>query len=262
MPWLDRRTLPLAVLALLVPAAASADTKAVYQSAKGKESLSFAVKGNMVRWDAIEFKKDKRYALYDSARRTMILVDDGRRQYMEMDPETMRKQRQQMQAQVAPMMETLRKQMESMPPEQRRMIEKRMGALMQPPSAEPAMTFTTKPAGSARIQGIPCKRLSVLRDGEAMHELCVASRADAKIPQGDFDTMLKMFDTMREMASAVASASVPMTADLKGVPLEIKNHADGTVRTLKSLSTAALAPEDFKLPAYQKVTFADLTGMR
>ena len=57
--------------------ALSADTKAVYQSAKGKESLTFAVKGPMIRWDAPEFTREKRYALYDGARGTMLLVDDG-----------------------------------------------------------------------------------------------------------------------------------------------------------------------------------------
>ena len=259
MPSLDCRTVTLAALALLVPAAASADTKAVYESAKGKETLTFSVKGPMVRWEAVEFKKDKRYALYDGTRGTMILVDDARRQITEMDPETMRKQRAQMQERVGPMVEQLKKQMKNMPPEQRRMMEQRMGALMQPQgTAAPSMTFTTKAIGSGRVQGIPCKRLSILRDGKAVHEICLASRADARIPQGDYDTMIKMFDTMRNMASAVTSASMSMPADIKGMPVEMKNYTDGTVRTLKSISTATLPADAFKVPPYEKVTLGDL----
>jgi len=262
MPRFDRRPLALALLALLVPAPAAADTKAVYQSAAGKESLTFAVKGPMVRWEAPEFTKDKRYALYDGSRGKMILVDDGRKEIMEMDPETMRRQREQMQAQVGPMMEQLREQMKNMPPEQRRRFEQSMGAMMPQAGGAPAITFTTKAVGSGRVNGIPCQRLSVLRNGKAEHELCVATRADAKIPADDYATMLKMFDTMQAMASAVASASMPMTADLKGVPVEMKSHADGTVHTLKSISTDSLPASAFALPPYQKTTFGGLPGMR
>jgi Domain of unknown function (DUF4412) len=263
MPSLDCRTLTLAALALLAPAAASADTKAIYESAKGNETLTFSVKGPMVRWEAVEFKKDKRYALYDGTRGTMILVDEARQQITEMDPETMRKQRAEMQARMAPMVEQLKKQMQNMPPEQRRKMEQRMDALMHPESAaSPSMTFTTKAIGSGRVHGIPCKRLSILRGGKAVHELCMATRTDAGMSRADYDTMIKMFDTMRNMASAVTSASLSIPADLKGMPVEMKNYTDGTVRTLKSISTATLPADAFKVPPYKKVTFGDLAAPR
>jgi Domain of unknown function (DUF4412) len=260
MASLDYRMMTLAALALLVPAAASADTKAVYESAKGDESLTFSVKGPMVRWEASEFKKDGRYALYDGTRGTMILVDVSRQQITEMDPETMRKQRAAMQARLGPMMEQLKKQMKNMPPEQRAMLEKRMGAIMQPDAAAASATFTTKAAGSGRVHGIPCKRLSILRNGKAVHEVCLASRTDAGVPRADYDTMIKMFDTMRNMASAVASTAVAIPADLKGMPVEMKNYTNGTVRTLKSISTATLPAAAFQVPAYKKVTFGDLAA--
>jgi hypothetical protein len=53
-----------------------------------------------------------------------------------------------------------------------------------------------------------------------------------------------------------------MTADLKGVPVEMKSHADGTVHTLKSISTDSLPAGAFALPPYQKTTFGGLPGMR
>ena len=256
----DRRSIVLAAFVLLAPAAASADTKAVYQSAKGKESLTFAVKGPMIRWDAPEFARDKRYALYDGTRGTIILVDDGRKEYMEMTPESMRRQREQMQAQLGPMMEQLKKQMKNLPPEQRRAIEQKMPGL-QKGAGGLGMNFTTKAAGRGTVNGIPCQRMSVLRDGEAVHELCLASRADAKIPADDYDTMQKMFVTMREMASAVSAASMPMAADLKGVPIEMKNHMDGSVQTLKQVSTETLPASVFALPPYKKVSFGSLAGL-
>lgn len=257
---LDRRSLAFAVLALLAPAAASADTKAVYQSAKGKESLTFAVKGPMIRWDAPEFTREKRYALYDGARGTMILVDDGRKEYMEMTPESMRRQREQMQAQLGPMMEQLKKQMKNLPAEQRRAIEQRMPALQQGTAAI-GMTFTTKAAGSGNVNGIPCQRMSVLRDGEPVHELCLASPADVKIPANDYQTMQKMFETMRQMASAVSASSMPLAADLEGVPIQMKNHMDGSVQTLKQVSTETLPASAFTVPPYKKVSFGSFAGL-
>ena len=255
----DRRCLALAVLALLAPAAASADTRAVYQSAKGKESLTFAVKGPMIRWDAPEFTRDKRYALYDGTRGTMILVDDGRKEYMEMTPESMRRQRERMQAQLGPMMEQLKKQMKNMPAEQRRMIEQKMSGMMK--DGGPSIDFTTKAAGSGRVNGIPCKRLAVLRDGKTVHELCLASPADAKIPAEDYKTMQKMFETMRKMASAVSTASMPLGGDIEGVPVEMKNSVDGSVHTLKQISTDTLPASLFALPPYKKVSLGSLTGL-
>jgi hypothetical protein len=49
-----------------------------------------------------------------------------------------------------------------------------------------------------------------------------------------------------------------MPADIKGMPVEMKNYTDGTVRTLKSISTATLPADAFKVPPYEKVTLGDL----
>jgi len=263
MPLPAPRSLAAAICAFLLPiAAADADTKAVYQSANGTESLTFQVKGPMVRWDARELSRDQRYALFDSARGVMILVDDGRKEITEMKPEALRRQREQMQAQMAPMLKQLQEQLKNMPPEQRQMIEKQMGTMMKPPGDAPAMAFTTRKIGSGTVKGIPCQRLSVLRDGKQEHEVCLATRAAAGVPTADYETMKKMFDTMRDMASAVATVSMPMAADLDGVPLEMKSDTQGTVRTLKSISTDTLPADAFKLPPYKKVTFDRIPGMR
>ena len=261
MPLLDRRCFAAALLALLAPASAGADTKAVYQSAKGKESLTVQVKAQMVRLDARELERDQRYGLFDGKRGVFVIVDEGQKQLMEITPETARRLGDQMQ-QLAPMMKQLQEQMKNLPPEQRRMFEKQMSGMMQPQANAPKTAFTTKQIGSGRVLGIPCKRLSVLRDGKPEHEVCLATRADAKVPVGDYQTMKKMLDTMQDMASAVTAVSIPMAGDLDGVPLEMKSDTQGTVRTLKSLSTATLPADAFKLPPYKVVTFSGLPGMR
>jgi len=262
MPIRAPRSFAAALCAFLLPAAALADTKAVYVSANGTDSLTVQVKGPMVRWDARELARDHRYLLYDSTRQMMILVDDGHKEIMEMDPETMRRKREQMQAQMAPVMKQLQQQMKNMPPEQRKMFEQKMGAFMQPPGGAPSVSFTTKKMGNGSVNGISCQRLAVLRDGTPEHEVCLATRADAGVSAADYETMKKMMETMRKMASGIAGISTPMAADLDGVPLEMKSDTQGTVRTLKSISNDTLPASAFQVPPYKKTSFGGIPGMK
>jgi hypothetical protein len=261
MPLSVRRGAIAALFALLLPAAAGADTKAVYVSSKGKDSMTVRIKGDMIRMDARELARDQRYGLFDSARKTFYLVDDGNKQVMEITPETARQARAQMQ-QMAPMLKQLREQLKNMPPEQRRMIEKQMGAMSQMTGDGPKTTISMKPAGSGSVQGIPCQRYSMLRNGKPDGAVCLATRADARVPAGDYETMKKMQDMMQDMASSFGSVSMPTTGDIDGVPLEIVNGTTGAVRTLKSLSTDTLPAAQFALPAYKKVDFGGMSGTR
>jgi len=258
MPHPTLRSIALSLAALTLSGAAAADTKAVYQSANGKETMTIAVKGPMARWEADQFKKDQRYALFDSNRGVIVIVDDGRKEIMEIKPEEIRKTREQMQSQLAPMMKQLQEQMKNMPAEQRRMFEKQMSSMMPAQDGAPKTTYTTQKIGSGSVMSIPCTRHSVLRDGKPMHEVCIATPAAAKVSAADYKTIKKMFETMREMASAAASTSVPMGGDIDGMPLEMKNNADGQVHSIKSLSTSTLPAEDFKLPAYKSASFGSM----
>jgi len=263
MPLPDRRfraAAALAVLALLVPAAAGADTRATYQSPKGQESLTVQVKGRMVRVDAPELARDRRYGLYDGARRVFFIVDDGRQEIMELTPEMARRLGAQMR-QAAPMLKQLQAQLKKLPPEQRQQLEKRMSPLMQATGNGPTTVFTTRRIGTGRVLGIPCQRQAVLRDGKPEQEVCLARRTDARVPAGDYAAVRAMAETMREMAAAALPVALPMLADVEGIPLEMKDSANGAVRTLKSLSTTPLRADRFKLPPYKVVAFSGLPGL-
>lgn len=256
------RSIPAVILsALILPATAAADTRAVYESTNGQGSMTVSVKGPMARWDGAGLKSEQKYALYDSTRGVIVVVDDARKELMEIRPEQVRQTREQMQQQFAPMLKQMQEQLKNMPPEQRRMIEKQMQSMMPSPGGAPKTTYTTKKVGSGRVMGIPCTRHAVQRDGKPMHEVCLATPAAAKVPAGDYRTIRKMFDSMREMASAAASVSVPMGGEIDGIPLEMKNNADGSVQVVKSISTSTLPASDFKLPPYKKVNFGDIPGM-
>lgn len=267
MPFAVRRnpvrSVPALILsALILPATAGADTKAVYESTSGQGAMTVSVKGPMARWDGGALAAERKYALYDSTRGVIIVVDDERKELMEIRPEQIKQTREQMQQQLAPMMKQMQEQLKTMPPEQRRMIEKQMSSMMPSPGGAPKTTYTTKKIGSGRVMGIPCLRHAVLKDGKPMHEVCLATPAAAKVPAGDYRTIRKMFESMREMASAAASVSMPMGGAIDGIPLEMKNNADGSVQVVKSISTAPLPGSDFALPPYKTVTFGAIPGMK
>ena len=253
---------PRGSLALLIsllataPAIALADTKAVFEGAGSGESASYAVKNQMVRWETNELRQQKQFMLFDGKRNVMVMVDDGRKVVMEFDEKTVRQQRQRMQAQLQPMMKQLQEKMKNMPPEQRRMLEQRMGSLMkgqQGGGAGPA--FSSKEIGRSRVKGIPCRRVEIRRDGQPMHEICVANRSDTGIPQQDYDTLMQMFAFMRNMSKMASTGAPPFADNVKGVPVQMKSHMDGSVQTLKKISTSALPAAPFKAPPYPKQNF-------
>ena len=242
MASLDYRMVTLAALALLVPAAASADTKAVYESAKGDESLTFSVKGPMVRWEASEFKKDGRYALYDGTRRHH---DPGRRLAPASHRDGSRDDAQAARGDAGP----------ARPDDgaaQEADEEHAAGAARDAGEAHGRHHAAGRRRGQARPS--PPRRsaaaASTASPASASPSCATARRCTRSawrrapmpgMPRADYDTMIKMFDTMRNMASAVASTAVAIPADLKGMPVEMKDYTNGTAQTLKSISTATLA---------------------
>ena len=184
----------------------------------------------------------------------MIMVDNGRKMIMEFDEATMQRQRQRMQAQLQPMMEKLREQMKHMSPEQRRMMEQQMGGLMKGAQGSGGPTFSSKALGSDSVNGIRCRRMAILKDGQPAYEVCMASRSDAGIPQQDYETLVRMFAFMRNMAKS-ATAAPPIPDDMKGVPVRMTNLGDGKVQSVKKISTSALPADPFKIPSYPKQNF-------
>ena len=208
----------------------------------------------MVRWESDELRKNRQYMLFDGNRNVMILVDDGRKMIMEFDEATLQRQRQRMQAQMQPMMKQLREQMKHMTPEQRRMMEQQMGGLLKGSQGGAGPTFSTKEVGRDRINGIPCRRVDVRRNGQPTYELCVASRSDARIPKQDYDTLMRMFAFMRNIAK-MGTAAPPIPENINGVPVRMKNHANGEVQTVKKISTSTLPGRPVQIAVLSEAGF-------
>ena len=176
----------------------------------------------------------------DTNNSRMLMIDDSKKQYMEMNSETIK--------QTSNMLDMVRQQMmshlENMPEEQRKMLEQRMGINLKQPAAP---VITVKATGKTKsVSKIKCEIHDVLTDGKKTMEACVASVKASGVAQEDYATMKKMFEMSREFAKQssklggpAATNTVANMPDLNGVPMEVTNLADGNTITITSINSKA-----------------------
>jgi hypothetical protein len=97
-------------------------------------------------------------------------------------------------------------------------------------------------------------------------DVCVAESPDAGMSRKDFDTLSAMMAFMRSMAQQAGRMAGAMgggpdaeLVDVKGFPVEMKNHRSGDEYVVASVSNDALSDEIFD--AYQKLRKDEMTVM-
>ena len=234
------RILPAAAGALMLSSAAFADVKAVYH-ADGKESSSLAVKGHLVRW-TFHDPRGRQVMVFDNKRKVMTVVDHSRKQVVEMNEDSIKALKQQMKA----MREQMQAQLKNLPPEQRKMIEQRMGV-------GPTKTKVVAKKGKTdKISGYPCRHYDMQVNGKSEQQVCVASLADAGVSAKDYKTLEGMFGFMQKMAESQSGGVTPF-ANIKGLPVQMKEQRTGRLQTVKSISKDGLADALFEVPPYKRV---------
>jgi hypothetical protein len=180
--------------------------------------------------------------IMDTNKNIMTMINDPQKRYMEMNNKTIEKSSGIMEQ----MQQQMLTQLESLPEEQRKAIEQRMG-LNQNKPAEPKVEV--KPTGNKRkISGIECEEHNVLTDGQKTLTACVATPKASGITDADYKTMKKMFHFSKEMAKKSGgiggglAANVP---DLNGVPMEVNELQSGSILTITSIKSAELDSKSF-----------------
>jgi len=225
---------------LLLSTAAQADVKAVYH-ADGKESSSLAVKGALVRWTFSD-PRGQQVMMYDNTRKVMTIIDHGQKQVVEMDENSLKAMRAQMQA----MRAQLQAQLRNMSPQQRKMIEQRMG--VGPDSAK----VEARKGKKDKVNGYPCQHYDMVVNGVVEQQVCVASIKDAGVSAKDYATLEGMFAFMQKMAES-QGGSTPLTKDVKGLPVRMHERRTGKIQTVTSIGNDSLSDSLFKVPDYPRV---------
>ncbi len=235
-PW-------IAAAVLLMPALAQADARIEMSTDKAEGgTLVMQVKDGKTRW---EQDGDARGSvLYDAATKTLTVLNHGDKTYMKLDKAAVQGVSEQMKA----AMKQMEAQMANMPPEQREMIMKRMPGFAA--QEEKPVFSAEKAGGSDKVNGIKCRNMRLLKDGQPYTDACVADADAMDIPEADFETLAAMFESMQEMASQFSGGrgALPLR-EIGGMPVRSVNVETGEVSEVVSVSDDSLDGALFEVPA-------------
>jgi hypothetical protein len=201
------------------------------------------------------------------------MIDEQRRTYMEMTPETMQRMGSQMAGAASQMnaaMAQMQAQMAQMPPEQRAMMEQMMksrgigGAPGGPPGAggappAPPQVSFSKVGGGKRVAAWNCDVYRKTVNGQQEEELCIAPIGATGLSAGDFQ-VLDRFSSF--MAPMMSSPMMPRSdymnwndmnkaIGFQGMPLDTVIYAQGqpaTQQTVNKIERTGIPAGTFDLP--------------
>ncbi|MDQ7015000.1 MAG: DUF4412 domain-containing protein [Gammaproteobacteria bacterium] len=230
---------------------AQADTTIQFEKGDKRQPSALYVKAGKV---LIDNKDGNMNALYDSNNENFSVLQHNKKSYIRMDEKRMAAQ--------MGMVENMRKQMmarmQSMPAEQRTMIESRMASMGLPSMQALDKKSTTESSEIKKtgkwhtINGFKCEVVEIYRSNKQISEACVADAKGLKMSEADFNTLRKMFDFSEKMAKKAGKIGAVMGeqhGDAGGIPVRSKNLENNSVQTIKSISTKALADDRFQIPA-------------
>jgi hypothetical protein len=260
-----------AILLLGLVATAQADVTLQFTETGADTGSTLMIQGGHVRMEEREADGSMVYSLFDRETRTLTMVIDEERSYAQLTEEGLKAQAQEVQGMQEDFLAQMREQMAQMPPEQRQMMEQQMRQMGvdpamlsgEDPPAPDLSSLETRPTGEQRtIGGFRCQVMEVLLEGEITNELCVADAGHVGLSAADYGTLKVLFEFMQSLSEIAMSMGGPFAADMgaemlpavDGVPVLVKNLEDGSEITLQSVSTDALSPDLFRIPAdYQRV---------
>ncbi len=197
--------------------------------------------------------------IYRGDRKLVWIVDHGRKNYIQMDEETMERMARQFSGVYA----QLEKQLAQLPPDQRAQAERMLkGRLPQPPEQEQPRGELTNTGERREINGYPCVKYEFHLNGVKDSELWVTRSSSL-----NFSAMAELLRSMGEFYSGL-TRSLPQGSQsvdfdfqalsgLDGFPILIRNY-DGDRATnetqIRQIREESVAGDFFEPPSgYEKV---------
>jgi hypothetical protein len=187
---------------------------------------------------------------------TVYVIDDRRKQYRELDKATLQGYANQANAAMSQMQERMAK----MPPQQREMMERMMGANMAGLGAPPRKkVYTSRDTGkSDTVDGRKCRIWQMLRDGEVYEEVCVVPFASLPGKEDFQKTFRQLAETFEGLAGAAPNAGDETARSaINGYPVRVRRLQNGAPTgketVLRSWTEESLPASLFEVPAgYRK----------
>jgi hypothetical protein len=179
----------------------------------------------------------------------LYMVKPGSKTYSEMTFDDMEVLGQEMKA-------MMKKQVESLPPEQRKGMEKQIAAIFRDKAAKVDVEKTPE---KKDIAGRSATKHVVKEEGKETVTLWVTDDLkEFKALKADFAALTKRMATMDPGASSVAAAA----EKIEGFPLEIDVKDLGAKQTVTKVEGRSVADSEFEIPADFKKTPSPLELMR
>jgi hypothetical protein len=230
-------------IACSLPAAAWADFRADYETT-GQGTIPalsrIEVGGAHMRTDAGNVS-----TLFDVGSGRLLLVEHDKHQYMDMAKVADRAGAAMGQANAA---------MANLPPEQRAMIQQRIGAVAG--MSAKVDVHVTATGASDRVAGYACQVYRTEVNGRHSADSCLADVSDAGISAADRATLRDAFQQIKSMSETMSAGMFKspindVPADKFPVRITMYGDDAGKIQTVQLKSIAATAAEaaDFAIPA-------------
>ncbi len=247
-----------ALAACFASVPAMADFRAEFAVVKGSNSADMPGMSRLeLGGDKLRMDADRTSVLIDAGNGRMIALMHDKHQYMDMQKVAETAGAAMAQASAA---------LANLPPEQRAMIEQRMGGKV--PGLGAKVDVSVTPTGTReRVGNFNCEVYRTQVGGEHMEDVCLANVADAGISGADQATLRRAFDQMKAMTEKMSNGmfhSPLRSMPSDKFPVRMTRYDDSgkpaQVVELKSLQTGGVSSADFAIPA--GYTEADLGSLR
>jgi hypothetical protein len=208
------------------------------------------------------------YIIYDTAEAVISYVEPLQQRYTQVSEDTLEANVQaaaNLQEIAAPYMAGM---LAGLSPEQRRMIEQRLGAVLGPPAAghNSDVNIKTVARGSRTISGLRCNASGIVKNGRPAAEVCMATAASGRLSKHDFATLEAMVAFSRDMAPAAgglmgdfAGQLEILAADVDGVPIAVRDLEHGKRYQVTAVSDTALPDALFN--GYRQFEKREMPGL-
>ena len=183
--------------------------------------------------------------IIDAAGKRMLMVNDAEKSYTEVTEADMKRFGEMMTARRAEMAE----KMKSLPPEQRKRMEKMMGGA----DAKPPELKFERLGAKKTVNGFSCDMYRVLEDGKPKEEDCIASWSSSVLQRSDFAGLRKFAEDMAKETGAMGGGGRQMFEQFDKYPgfpvtrhpLDPSEHDD---EQLKSVKRGSIPAASFAVP--------------
>jgi hypothetical protein len=182
------------LLSSLPAATAGAALTIVVQNGATTAPNTLYLDGKRMRVDGAHEGGHEASMIMDGAGKRMIIINEKEKTFSEITQEDMKKMR----ARVDVMRAQAAERMKSLPPEQRKQMEKLMGGMGGGPAAKEKDFKFEKMGEKKTINGFSCEMYRIVVDGKPAAEDCVSPWSAGIIKMSDFEGLREFAESMMQ----------------------------------------------------------------